>query len=95
MEESLNKETNKEKQPFSPKKKARRKGKAVVIRLPEKLILAIDHVIEQQGMSSRTEWIKQCIMRGLKNWKNPFDNPTLWPNCRHCGKHHDPAVHGE
>jgi hypothetical protein len=78
-----------------PKKITRRarKGKPVLLRLSPKLLFALDHICAESDMT-RTDWIKGAIMRGMKNWTSPYENQTLWPKCHHCGKKHDPSIHG-
>lgn len=67
----------------------------LTIRLPKAMVARIDHVITQDG-SSRTNWIRGAISRGLKNWVPPTENEHLWPVCHHCQKaRHDPKLaHG-
>jgi hypothetical protein len=91
----LNKD-NKEKNSSSTllaKKKKRRKGVPILLYVKPDTLNAIDSIVAMND-TTRTDWIKQCIMRGLKNWRNPLDNPTIWGPCYHCGKRHDPKVHG-
>ena len=70
------------------------KYKTIVLRLTPEIISRIDQIVKKDGQT-RSSFIRQAVNRALKNWKSPLDNPSLWPACRHCGRHHDPeAYHG-
>ena len=90
--EERNKASNTATSLDKPKRRVRN-GKAIVLLLPPKVVAAIDNICQDQG-GSRSNWIRGTIMRGLKNWRSPFDNSTIWSKCNHCGKKHDPSVHG-